>query len=92
MMVDHGYQHLAAVSCRALWCAVLANAWIEALYPSTRSRPVEVQQSRNWFGSPDFFQVCALAGVEPSRVLMKFSAAIALHDQPTRRVRGRVRV
>lgn len=92
MMVDHKYQHLASVSCRALWCAVLASAWVEALYPSSRARSVEIQQSRNWFGSSDFFQVCALAGVEPSQVMMRFTAAIALRDQPTRRVRGRVRV
>ncbi len=66
------------VACRELWCAVIMQAWKDALSGSRTSGKREklfVTQARRWFGSADFYHVCALAGVDGEKMLAGFLRA-----------------
>lgn len=56
-------------ACRALWCAVISDQIQLVLAPCYRDLPSEVSSARSWFGSRDFFTVCALAGLDGAFVL-----------------------
>ena len=61
--------------CRALWCAVIMRAAADIAAPEPAKRVNgndmngrEWRQARDWIGSRDFREVCALAGLEPEPV------------------------
>ncbi len=56
-------------ACRALWCAVIEEQFRVALTPRRSDHPVEIAVARNWFGTQDFFEACALAGVDGAFIL-----------------------
>lgn len=56
-------------ACRAVWCAVIDAQFSLAVDPKLADRPHEVASARRWFGSRDFFMVCALAGLDGNWVL-----------------------
>ncbi|SIS98299.1 hypothetical protein [Paracoccus saliphilus] len=72
--------HIPVDACRALWCNVLSMAWEDALHPSITAHPKDVERAQSWFGGRDFWQVCALAGVEGDRILKGFHAALSSGD------------
>ena len=55
--------------CRALWCAVLKEQLVLAVSTRTIDHACEIDSARRWFGSRDFFMVCALAGLDGALVL-----------------------
>jgi hypothetical protein len=63
-----------------LWCAVIAQAVMDATNPlsSTIGRRMDQVRARHWLTKPsrDFDEVCALAGKEPDRVRSGAIAAI----------------
>jgi len=66
------------VACRELWCAVIMQAWKDALSSPPRNARREklfVVQARNWFGSADFYHVCALAGIDGDQMLSGYLRA-----------------
>lgn len=65
-------------ACRALWCAVVSEQFRLAVSPNTVDRPVEISAARRWFGTRDFFMVCALAGVDGAWVLWGVRHHLAL--------------
>lgn len=69
--------HVDPVACRALWIAVLAEALRQALAPGRGDDKLAVQQAQNWFGTQDFWQVCALGGVDGAAVHAAYEAARA---------------
>lgn len=68
---DAGAGGVEARACRALWCAVIQEQLRLALLrrPSALDRAYEIRAARGWFGSRDFYQVCALAGLDGGWVL-----------------------
>ena len=50
--------------CRALWCAVIEEQLVLAVSTRTIDHAYEIDSARQWFGSRDFFMVCALAGLD----------------------------
>ena len=71
--------HVAAM--RRLWVACLARNWdwsFDAkgyVAPSRVDRRALIKECRVWFGSRDFYTVCALAGLEGSAVLERWRLA-----------------
>jgi hypothetical protein len=73
-----------------LWCAVIQQAIIDATEPlSTTKASIRLDQlrSRDWLTKPnkDFNAICALAGMEPTRVRALATRMIAdtsKNDQP----------
>ncbi len=77
----------------ALWCEVLLLAIHDARLAAARiGTPQEILQAHHkafeadadavrWLGSPDFLQVCALAGVDPGWVLRKIEEANILQPE-----------
>jgi len=53
-----------AYACQALWCAVIEAQYDLALTPKWRDKRADILRARSWFGSRDFFMVCALAGLD----------------------------
>lgn len=72
-------------ACRELWCAVIAHQFNLAFGRHVRRygngtyslHPLEKQRARDWFGSRDFKQVCALANVEPEFIMRGVQARLA---------------
>jgi len=68
-------------ACRELWAEVLLGLWRD-VFPedrvATRHPTYEgarrAQIAAQWFGSKDFFMVCALAGFDGSAVMDRFRA------------------
>lgn len=69
-----------AADCRAMWLAVIHQAILDASgRPPALSGHAQGEEAREyfvrtaqvWFGTADFLEVCALAGVEPGWVLAK---------------------
>ena len=77
-------------SCRALWCAVISEHWGLATAPRAGDRPHEIHAARRWFGSRDFFAVCALAGVDGAWVLEGYRAWEAQYAAERDAARARV--
>ena len=69
-------------ACRALWCAVISELWMVATAPRAADRPHEIRAARRWFGSRDFYAVCALAGVDGAWVLQGFRSAAGQEGEP----------
>ncbi|MDN5789037.1 hypothetical protein [Pseudorhodobacter sp.] len=70
-------------ACRALWASVLLVQWSDAFPESRvtkRGGGAFGRRSRDyacdWFGSRDFHQVCALAGLDGSSVMSRFHARL----------------
>ncbi|PIE15160.1 MAG: hypothetical protein CSA68_07360 [Rhodobacterales bacterium] len=66
-------QDIDPLACRALWCAVIKEQLRVAKLPdwgNGHAKPYEVISARRWFGSRDFFAVCALAGLDGVWVLL----------------------
>jgi len=70
---------------RALWCDVIQLAWDDAFFTSkavgyeTLGKLEGIQRTaRSWFGTSDFREVCAMAGVDDA----------AVYDAFKRKVRG----
>ena len=62
-----------AVACRALWCALIWDQWKIAMSPDDQFlKATEVCNARRWFGSKDFYIVCALAGIDAEYVMDRF--------------------
>ena len=55
--------------CRALWCAVIEEQLVLAVSTRKKDHAREIDSARRWFGSRDFFMVCALAGLDGALVL-----------------------
>lgn len=72
-------QQIQPETCRALWCAVISEHWGLATAPRKSDRPHEIASARRWFGSRDFFAVCALAGVDGAWVMEGYRAWEALY-------------
>lgn len=62
-------QSIDVVACRALWCAVLEEQVNLAILNRNTDNLAEVAAARRWFGSRDFYMVCALAGLDGAWVL-----------------------
>ncbi|MDO5621935.1 MAG: hypothetical protein Q4G24_10740 [Paracoccus sp. (in: a-proteobacteria)] len=60
-------------ACRALWQAVLCNAYVTATssvqHHTSHTALYEIAHAQAWFGSPGFYEVCDLAGVDPVKAL-----------------------
>lgn len=56
-------------ACRRLWCAVIAEQLSLVVSPAAADKAVDIDRARRWFGSRDFFTVCALAGLDGEAVL-----------------------
>ena len=62
-------EDICTCDCRALWCAVIKEQLVLAVSPRTIDHAYEIDSARRWFGSRDFFMVCALAGLDGALVL-----------------------
>jgi len=56
-------------SVHSLWCAVIEEQFELATAPIKKDRPYEVLSARMWFGSREYYTVCALAGFDPEWLL-----------------------
>lgn len=65
-------------ACRALWCAVIEDQFRLAVSPCRSDHKSQVCSAQNWFGSRDFFMVCALAGVDGAFVLFGVRRHLAM--------------
>lgn len=54
---------------RKLWAYVIHEQFGLAINTRSMRRPHEVDAARRWFGSGDFFFVCALAGLDGHWIL-----------------------
>ena len=61
-------------ACRNLWVAMLDEqrklAFIAA--PNSYARGVDIRAARAWFGTRDYYCVCALAGIDAEYLLAGF--------------------
>ena len=62
-------EDICPCDCRALWCAVIEEQLALAVSPYNIDHACEIDSARRWFGSRDFFMVCALAGLDGALVL-----------------------
>ncbi|MBK4216119.1 hypothetical protein JJJ17_09295 [Paracoccus caeni] len=76
MLIEPRFDHIDPQSCRAMWCNVLSFAWEDALDPPRVLNWRQVNETRKWFGSPDFFRVCQWAGVDADDFLSRYQAAL----------------
>lgn len=76
-------------ACRQLWCAVLLVQF-QTVFPSRDPRrkfrkdhwdELSVEESVRWFGSANFRQVCALAGVDDEFVMLGFERRMEMAGQ-----------
>jgi len=73
---DYDDTDVDPTACRALWCSVVREFYKVGVRPSKSDNYGEVSTARNWFGTRDFYTVCALAGVDAAGVLEKVHAAL----------------
>ncbi|MCG7520865.1 hypothetical protein [Ruegeria sp. Ofav3-42] len=66
-----------AEACRRLWCYVLVQAVKLATEVREGDHPAERRHARAWFGTRDFYKVCALAGFDGDYILRGFRAKLA---------------
>lgn len=98
-LVPSGNDAVDAKACRMLWRAALAEIGLVALGKAgNRGKafvtPAEQQAAQAWFGTRDFYTVCALAGFDGAYILRKYRERLGLTAElrgPVRRGRGRVR-
>ncbi len=60
---------VCAKACTRLWAEVLLEQIGLVKKPNVADKRFEISSARSWFGSRDFFTVCALAGIDGERVL-----------------------
>lgn len=60
-----------AQACRALWCSVIREILDQALLTRATWTVThhDIDRSRAWFGSRDFYVCCALAGLDGDYIL-----------------------
>ena len=59
-----------ALACQAMWCAVIEDQLKLAQSEARHQRfAYEIDSARRWFGTRDFFIVCALAGFDGAYIL-----------------------
>lgn len=98
-LVPSGNDAVDARACRLLWRAVLAEMGLVALGKAgNRGKsfvtPAEQSEAQSWFGSRNFYTVCALAGFDGAYILRKYRARLGVEDDlrgAVRRGRGRTR-
>ncbi|MDF3413267.1 hypothetical protein HKX54_02270 [Sulfitobacter sp. M57] len=66
-------------ACRALWCAVIEEQLRLALKhnPTLLGPKIDTRRALAWFGSRDFFEVCAIAGFDGGWVLAGVRSRLA---------------
>ena len=62
--VEGEVEEICPSACRALWIGVLNQQFELLARPSSADKDHEIRQARLWFGSRDFYMVCALAGLD----------------------------
>lgn len=72
---------ISADGCRRLWCEVIGQQWRGALPEVyrrcggknlSRNARLDVRRCKEWFGSPDYYYICDLAGMDAESILKEF--------------------
>lgn len=69
------FAHITTESCQSLFVEVVTRAWTDAIDPDLSVRAGERLAALRWFGTPDYFTICALAGVDADNLLVAFKSA-----------------